>query len=423
MDIKINIPDATAFVLGRLEAAGYSAHIVGGCVRDCYMGKIPHDYDITTNATPDEMLRIFSGCRVVETGLKHGTLTVVYSGENIEVTTYRIDGAYGDSRHPEKVTFTRELESDLCRRDFTINAMAYSPASGLCDLFGGQTDIKNKKIRCVGHAAERFGEDALRILRALRFSSALGFTPDDECRDAILSLYPTLAKISRERIYAETSKLIIGQDAARVLRDYAPVFSFILTGEGYTLGEDAVKAAARAVSADSGLADSADCTADFTVRMATLLDSMSASAAALAMESLKPSRDEKRAVCDLLRYRDCFSGDTFADCGDYHLLHLMSVTSDAFPTRLAHFSHVTGRISREKYVKICALTARLIREDSPRSVSALSVDGHPLAALGLSGASIGESLTFLLDAVMRGEVKNEKTSLTNALIKSGRTDG
>ena len=166
--IQIPLPGPVLFVTERLEAAGFHAYAVGGCVRDALMGRVPGDYDVTTDAKPAEMQAVFADCRVVETGLKHGTLTVVKDGMNVETTTYRIDGTYGDGRHPDGVTFTDRLADDLGRRDFTVNAMAYAPGVGIVDLFGGREDLARRSIRCVGRAADRFGEDGLRILRALR---------------------------------------------------------------------------------------------------------------------------------------------------------------------------------------------------------------------------------------------------------------
>ena len=206
-NINFSVPSPALFVLNRLHEAGYPAYLVGGCVRDALMGRTPGDYDVTTAARPDDMLRVFSDCRVVGTGLKHGTLTVVRERMNIEVTTYRVDGVYSDGRRPDSVSFADRLSDDLSRRDFTVNAMAWAPGSpeaggGLTDLFGGRADLENRIIRCVGRAGERFSEDGLRILRALRFASVLRFSCDPECAAAVRSMAPMLDKISRERIYA-----------------------------------------------------------------------------------------------------------------------------------------------------------------------------------------------------------------------------
>ena len=173
MDFLLPAPVQRA--LSMLGEAGFSAYVVGGCVRDWVLGIPPHDFDICTSAAPEEMKEIFRDERTIETGIKHGTLTVLMEGEPLEITTFRLDGDYLDGRHPSSVSFTRNIEEDLSRRDFTINAMAYSPREGLCDPFGGQADCKAGIIRCVGEPERRFTEDALRILRALRFSARLGF--------------------------------------------------------------------------------------------------------------------------------------------------------------------------------------------------------------------------------------------------------
>lgn len=223
MDIKIpgnGIPGYVDKVLGKLSSAGFEAYIVGGCVRDILMGEKPNDFDVTTNAVPDEICACFKGYKTIEVGKKYGTVIVLSGGRPVEVTTYRIDGEYMDSRHPEKVKFTRSLEEDLARRDFTINAVAYSCAQGMVDPFGGAEAIKKKKIACVGNPVRRFEEDALRILRALRFSSVLGFTIDEETVKAMYLCSRRLSKISAERINKELCKLVMGKNADEVLVKY-----------------------------------------------------------------------------------------------------------------------------------------------------------------------------------------------------------
>lgn len=211
-----------------LTENGHTAYIVGGAVRDCLMGRTADDWDITTSALPEDTLNAFSGFRTIETGIKHGTVTVVIDGMNIEITTYRIEAGYSDNRHPDSVSFTDKIEEDLARRDFTVNAIAYSPRAGFCDPFGGQSDIDKKIIRCVGEPDKRFGEDALRILRALRFSSVLDFEIEEKTAESIRKNYPTLKNISAERIFAELTKLLCGRGAGRILRDYPEVISGIL---------------------------------------------------------------------------------------------------------------------------------------------------------------------------------------------------
>ena len=205
-DFKIQIPENASGIIDVIQKAGYEAYVVGGCVRDSVMGRRPHDWDITTSALPMEVKSLFR--RTVDTGLKHGTVTVLMGGEAFEVTTYRIDGEYGDGRHPDQVSFTRSLEEDLKRRDFTINAMAYNDQAGLVDLFDGLGDLKRKRIRAVGDPLQRFKEDALRILRAVRFAGQFGFGIDPETSAAIRQLSPNLKKISAERIREELNKLL-----------------------------------------------------------------------------------------------------------------------------------------------------------------------------------------------------------------------
>ena len=204
--MQIRLPDKVNRIIETLRAAGYEAYAVGGCVRDCVLGRSPNDWDITTSAKPEETKKLFA--RTIDTGIKHGTVTVMLDREGFEVTTYRIDGDYEDGRHPKEVTFTASLEEDLKRRDFTINAMAYNEQSGLIDIFGGMQDIEQGVIRCVGNAEERFTEDALRMLRAVRFSAQLGYQIEENTKCAIHKLAPNLQLISAERIQAELVKLV-----------------------------------------------------------------------------------------------------------------------------------------------------------------------------------------------------------------------
>ena len=204
--MKIDLPEKVSRRIREIEDAGFEAYAVGGCVRDFLLSREPKDWDITTDALPKDIKKIFR--RTVDTGIAHGTVTVLLGKEQFEVTTFRIDGKYSDGRHPDKVEFTPNLEEDLKRRDFTINALAYNPEKGIIDLFGGMEDLKNKTIRAVGVPEERFGEDALRILRAFRFSAQLEFNIEEDTRKAASDLADTLKKISAERIRDELTKLL-----------------------------------------------------------------------------------------------------------------------------------------------------------------------------------------------------------------------
>ena len=251
--MKINIPQKAAQILKTLNAAGYEAYVVGGCVRDSILGREPGDWDITTSALPEQVKELFR--RTVDTGIQHGTVTVMMDKEGFEVTTYRVDGEYHDGRHPDAVTFTRSLEEDLKRRDFTINAMAYHPEHGLVDLFGGMEDIGKRIIRCVGNPVERFTEDALRMLRAVRFSAQLGFTVEENTKAALARMSGNLEHVSAERIQTELVKLLVSDhpDYLRtawetgLTREFLPEFDACMETEQntphhcYTVGEHILK--------------------------------------------------------------------------------------------------------------------------------------------------------------------------------------
>ena len=213
--VRIQLPYEVEWVIGKIRDAGYEAFAVGGCVRDTLLGRTPEDWDVTTSARPEAVKAIFE--RTVDTGLQHGTVTVLKNRKGYEVTTYRIDGEYHDGRHPDSVEFTPDLLEDLKRRDFTINAMAYSHETGIVDEFGGMEDLKAGIVRCVGRPEDRFTEDALRLLRALRFSAQLGFEIEESTYAAIKTIAPNLAKVSKERVQAELTKLLLSAHPERIL--------------------------------------------------------------------------------------------------------------------------------------------------------------------------------------------------------------
>lgn len=226
--MKINMPENVKLMISKLEERGYKAFAVGGCIRDSVMGIMPHDWDICTSALPEEILSALGKHNVIDSGLKHGTVTVKFDKELYEITTFRTDGKYSDNRRPEQVTFITSLEEDLARRDFTVNAMAYNDSEGLRDPFGGQEDIKRGLIRCVGDPDERFNEDALRILRALRFSSRLGFEIEEQTAESIRKNAGLLKNISAERIASELTGILDGKYCERVLLEYPMVLSVFI---------------------------------------------------------------------------------------------------------------------------------------------------------------------------------------------------
>lgn len=222
----MNLPDDADKIIKQLVKHNYQAYAVGGCVRDSIMGTVPNDWDICTSATPEETIACFSGMfSVIPTGLKHGTVTVVVNKQPFEITTFRTESTYTDYRHPDKVNFVSKLSKDLQRRDFTINAMAFSDDSGLIDLYGGCNDISNRIIRCVGDPNKRFSEDALRILRALRFASVLGFDIEKDTKQAVINNKKLLQNIAPERLYAEFAKLLCGSNAESILMNYKEVIA------------------------------------------------------------------------------------------------------------------------------------------------------------------------------------------------------
>ena len=227
--MRINMPDAVSMIINKLTGAGFEAYSVGGCVRDALLSRTPYDWDITTSATPDQIKRIFN--RTVDTGIKHGTVTVLVRSESFEVTTYRIDGKYLDGRHPECVSFTRSLKEDLLRRDFTINAMAYNYENGLVDPYGGERDLAAHLIRCVGDPLARFGEDALRMLRAIRFAACLSFEIEEATMSAIRRLAPSISQVSPERICAELCKLLTGDNPGHIRLLYDTGLSDVIMPE------------------------------------------------------------------------------------------------------------------------------------------------------------------------------------------------
>ena len=227
--MRIQIPSHVEYIIGKLNQNGYEAFAVGGCVRDTLLGRTPGDWDITTSARPEQVKALFR--RTIDTGIQHGTVTVMLERTGYEVTTYRIDGEYEDGRHPRQVEFTSDLLEDLKRRDFTINAMAYSHETGIVDAFGGMEDLEKRVIHCVGEPIERFEEDALRILRAIRFSAQLDFSIEEKTREAITRIAPNLAKVSRERIQMELTKLLCSDHPEQIRQVYETEISRYVSEE------------------------------------------------------------------------------------------------------------------------------------------------------------------------------------------------
>ena len=395
IDFKMELTDHVRFIIKSMENAGFKAHVVGGSVRDSLIGRELGDYDITTNALPEQTKAVFADKRTVDTGIKHGTVTLVLDSVPYEITTYRVDGDYKDNRHPESVTFSSMLVEDLERRDFTVNAMAYDPTAGLCDPFGGRQDAEAGLIRAVGDPNKRFDEDALRILRALRFASVLGFEIEEHTAQALRELAPRLSSISKERIYTELKKLIMGVDALRIIGEYPEVFAPLF--EGLAISRLPLQAGFD--------------TANIFVRFASLFAINSASSvtdAERAFSELKTDKFTRSRVIDAI---SAYEELGFIDETEILLAVVKygkDVVKDAFSLGL-----LSGKYTPDKE---CVLLAAL---DSglPESVSELAVRGGDIAALGIRGEEIGKMLERILIAVIKREIANEKQAIIKFAVE------
>lgn len=386
----ISLSPGAAFAICRLESRGYECYAVGGCVRDSLLGSVPHDWDLTTSATPPEVIAAFADCRVIETGVKHGTVTVLYKKEPLEITTFRQDGDYADNRHPTSVTFSKTVNDDLSRRDFTVNAMAYHPEKGLIDLFGGQEDLRAGVIRCVGDAETRFHEDGLRILRAVRFASALGFDLEENTARAVRNCAFLLDGIAKERIREEWNKLLLGKTPAVILRNYPEVvarfFPEILPFAPQTLDFLAVSPL------------------DLPLRLSLLFKS--AKDARGALDRLRYDRDTQEKTVAL-----CELQEKPLDLTEVGLRRLLRDHPAETVARLLAVSECKGKETHEAK----ELLQTILSRGDCVSLSALAVSGNDLIALGIpAGKQVGTVLDDLLDRVIDGSLPNEKAALLTA---------
>lgn len=386
----MNIPKYIKDVLKCLSDNGFEGYMAGGCVRDSIMGNIPNDYDVTTNATPDEMLCAFNNFKVIPTGLKHGTVTVVSDGENIEVTTYRIDGEYVDNRHPQNVTFTSNLKDDLARRDFTVNAMAMDVDGNIMDFYGGKSDIQNKIIKCVGNPQKRFNEDGLRIMRCVRFASTLGFDIEDETAKAVHQNVHLLKNISKERIMAEMTKLILGKNAYKIISEFS----------------DVVTAVVPFVNTDNIKYIKQKCD-DLYVRLALLFDEGDKAQAAL--NELKCDNYTKKQVKNLI------DANVKSDWDKTQIKkHLAKYGEDTFCRHIL-FENIKNN---EDYSNVKNLFDEIISNSECYNISMLDIKGDEIINLGASGKQTGEVLSTLLDMVISEQIPNENKILIQKVKES-----
>ncbi len=433
--MRLKLPAKVKYILDILHRNKYEAYAVGGCVRDSILARTPDDWDITTSAKPEEVKACFR--RTVDTGIQHGTVTVMLDDDGFEVTTYRIDGEYTDGRHPDSVSFTSLLSEDLRRRDFTINAMAYNEEDGLVDLFGGMQDLQKQVIRCVGDADERFDEDALRILRAVRFAAQLDFTIDQKTRQAISGHTEHLKKVSAERIQVELVKLLVSKHPEKVRDLYELGITTVILPEFdrcmdtpqnspyhiYNVGEHTIRSMCEIPNTkvlrltmlmhDFGKPD---------VRWTDSLgrdhfkghEKKSAEMADGILRRLKFDNDTRKRVVNLIRWHDLRPKRTDADVR--HAIY--TVGRDAFEDYLA--VQWADNMAKSKYHQERDLNAlneiyeiykEILKRGDCLSIRELAINGRDLTGMGLRGKEVGEILESSLMAVLEEPRLNEKDIL------------
>jgi tRNA nucleotidyltransferase (CCA-adding enzyme) len=440
LQVLIDIPKDVSYIIKALEKAGFEAYVVGGCVRDAIRGAVPSDWDICTNALPHETMSCFLGHSIIETGLKHGTITLALEGRNFEITTYRIDGEYSDSRHPGEVTFVSNLKEELSRRDFTINAIAYNPSEGIIDYYGGREDIQRRLVRTVGNPDERFSEDALRIMRALRFSSALGYDIEEKTSESILRNKHLLANISRERISEELSKLITGDRTEELLTGFVSVFTEIIPEIEAMVGFDQYNPWHHLdVWQHTAISVSA-APADTYVRLTMLFHDIAkpkcytetdgighfyghpAVSAGMAKDILTRLKYDNKTidiVTQLTLYHDYeitprkrVAKKLLSKIGEEQIRRLIEVKrADNIAqeeSRLEHRLSVLGEFME--------IVEAVIEENECFSLKDLAVSGRDIMSVGVpEGQRVGQVLNQLLEMVINEEIQNEKDKLLFAV--------
>lgn len=450
--MNIKIPSSARFVLNRLESAGFQAFIVGGCVRDSVLGKQPHDWDICTDALPEQVIEVFGEANTIPTGIKHGTVSVKCDGALYEVTTFRVDGEYHDGRHPDNVTFVRSLQDDLARRDFTINAMAYNESRGLVDPFGGCQDCQKQLIRAVGNPDDRFTEDALRILRAIRFSAVLGFSIEADTKKAMSRHLDKLQNISKERIGSELYKTVTAPCAALALQtDNGAVIRYICPELDACYGceqnnryhyLDVYNHTMMALANAECCHRFPDEWADGYVRMALLLHDIgkpeskttdengydhfyghaeiSAQKAEEVLRRFRYSNSFIDTVVSLIRAHDVEFTPTkpcarrmFNKFGAEQLHRLLKLREC---DNRAHTPDAWAKFEN-KTIPFAAVLQQVLDEESAFSLKDLAINGHDLIAAGYKpGPQMGKLLNSLLDAVITEQCKNDPVDLFAYLV-------
>ena len=431
------LPDSAAACVKRLENAGFATYAVGGCVRDSLLGLTPADYDLCTSALPEQTEAVFHDCKLVLAGKKHGTVGVVTGGGVVEITTFRNEGAYLDNRHPEWVEFVEDITGDLARRDFTVNAMAYSPTRGFADPFGGQEDLKNRILRAVGDPATRFREDSLRILRGARFAAKYHLTPDPETENAMFALTGLMDNLARERVFDELCKLITYSTTENLLR-FAPIVTAAIPELAPCVGfdqhnphhlYDIFEHTARVVEGVPR---------DLTLRWAALLHDVGKPESFTQEENGRGhfyghpriSADMADVILRRLKAPTALREDVVFLC-DRHMVTL-EPDQKLLRRRLSQYGEArtkmllaiqrsdliaTGTRTAEEasyYNEVEAILNALLAEDQCFQIRDLAVNGNDLVSLGLKGKAIGQTLQHLLNLVIEEQIPNDREALLDA---------
>lgn len=439
--IKITIPAGAAEIIAVLKSNGFDAYVVGGCVRDSLLSKAPKDWDICTSAKPDEVIRCFRNRRIIETGLKHGTVTVVVDDDQYEVTTFRVDGKYSDNRHPDSVQYVSNVEADLARRDFTINAMAYNDDDGLIDPFGGASDIENRTISCVRNPDDRFREDALRIMRALRFASVYGFSIDEATAWSIHQNRRLLHNIAAERITAELSKLICGEGVLDVLLVFSDVMATIIPELEPCIGfNQNNKYHCYTIYDHIAVAVANSTGDDLVVRMALLLHDIgkpccytedengghfhghgvfSRDLAEKALSRLRFDNKTRDAILELVLYHDSLIEPTPKTIRRWLNKIGFEQLNRWLRIRIADIKAHTPGTQGDKILKCTDIGILMVNEmNHCFSLKDLEINGREVMALGVpEGKQVGFILNELLNAVINGDIPNDKSQLIEKAIE------
>lgn len=436
----MEFPKYAEKIIERLRSRGYEAYAVGGCVRDLMLCASPKDYDFTTNARPEEIKLAFADCKTIDCGLRFGTVGVLFWGRTAEITTFRCEGGYSDSRRPDEVFFTSNLTEDLKRRDFTVNAMAFAPETGLVDPFGGKADLAQGVIRAVGEAEERFREDALRILRALRFASCLGFRLERETSAAIHRCKSLLERISGERIYAELARLLCGKNCEAVLREYPDVLAVVIPEISGCVGfEQHTKYHDRDIYEHTIAAVAAIEPIPY-LRLAMLLHDLakpsyftltdgtghfkghakgSLQIAQRVTKQLKMDSATADRVCALVKYHDMVIENRVPLLKRYLNRFGAELLNDLIRVHIADDTAKAAEFRERiaEYQKASETIRVILEEEQCFQLCDLEIDGNDLLALGLAGKQIGEMLARLLDDVVDEKCENKKEALLEAAKK------